>query len=68
MEEYSMLFYEVEGSLVNNDAENEDSVKENRDRIRNINMKSVEFNEKFCRDLFFFVSNSVDGVLKVGVI
>ena len=63
-----MLFYEVEGSLVNNDAENEDSVKENRDRIRNINMKSVEFNEKFCRDLFFFVSNSVDGVLKVGVI
>ena len=35
-----MLFYEVEGSLVNNDAENEDSVKENRDRIRNINMKS----------------------------
>ena len=63
-----MLFYKIEGSLVKNDAENEDSRKAHRANIRRIAIKSDEFNEKFCRDSFFFVSNSSDGILTVGVI
>lgn len=63
-----MLFYKVEGSLVNTDTENEDSRKAHRANVRRIAIKSDEFNEKFCRDSFFFVSNSDDGILTVGVI
>lgn len=63
-----MLFYKIEGSLVKIDAENEDSRKAHRANIRRIAIKSDEFNEKFCRDSFFFVSNSSDGILTVGVI
>ncbi|MBQ2000043.1 MAG: hypothetical protein II220_11295, partial [Spirochaetales bacterium] len=63
-----MLFYKIEGSLVKNDAENEDSRKAHRANVRRIAIKSDEFNEKFCRDSFFFVSNSSDGILTVGVI
>lgn len=63
-----MLFYKVEGSLVNTDTENEDSRKSHRANVRRIAIKSDEFNEKFCRDSFFFVSNSDDGILTVGVI
>ena len=63
-----MLFYKIEGSLVKIDAENEDSRKAHRANVRRIAIKSDEFNEKFCRDSFFFVSNSSDGILTVGVI
>lgn len=63
-----MLFYKIEGSLVKIDAENEDSRKAQRANVRRIAIKSDEFNEKFCRDSFFFVSNSLDGILTVGVI
>ena len=63
-----MLFYKVEGSLINTDVENEDSRKAHRANIRKISVKSNDFNEKFCRDSFFFVSNSSDGVLTIGVI
>lgn len=63
-----MLFYKIEGSLVKIDAENEDSRKAHRANVRRISIKSDEFNEKFCRDSFFFVSNSSDGILTVGVI
>lgn len=63
-----MLFYKVEGSLINTDVENEDSRKAHRANVRRIAIKSDEFNEKFCRDSFFFVSNSSDGILTVGVI
>lgn len=63
-----MLFFKVEGSLINIDAENEDSRKAHRANVRRIAVKSDEFNEKFCRDSFFFVSNSSDGILTVGVI
>ena len=68
MEERCMLFYKVEGSLINTDVENEDSRKAHRANIRKISVKSNDFNEKFCRDSFFFVSNSSDGVLTIGVI
>ena len=50
-----MLFYKIEGSLVKIDAENEDSRKAHRANVRRIAIKSDEFNEKFCRDSFFFV-------------
>ena len=63
-----MLFYKIEGSLVKIDAENEDSRKAHRANVRRIAIKSDEFNEKFCRDSFFFVSNASDGILTVGVI
>lgn len=63
-----MLFYKIEGLLVKIDAENEDSRKAHRANVRRIAIKSDEFNEKFCRDSFFFVSNSSDGILTVGVI
>lgn len=63
-----MLFYKIEGSLVKIDTENEDSRKAHRANVRRIAIKSDEFNEKFCRDSFFFVSNSSDGILTVGVI
>ena len=63
-----MLFYKIEGSLVKIDAENEDSRKAHRTNVRRIAIKSDEFNEKFCRDSFFFVSNFSDGILTVGVI
>ncbi len=63
-----MLFYKIEGSLVKIDAENEDSRKAHRANVRRIAIKSDEFNEKFCRDSFFFVSNSSDSILTVGVI
>ena len=63
-----MLFYKIEGSLVKIDAEDEDSRKAHRANVRRIAIKSDEFNEKFCRDSFFFVSNSSDGILTVGVI
>ena len=68
LEEECMLFYKIEGSLVKIDAENEDSRKAHRANVRRIAIKSDEFNEKFCRDSFFFVSNSSDGILTVGVI
>ena len=63
-----MLFYKIEGSLVKIDTENEDSRQAHRANVRRIAIKSDEFNEKFCRDSFFFVSNSSDGILTVGVI
>lgn len=63
-----MLFYKIEGLLVKIDVENEDSRKAHRANVRRIAIKSDEFNEKFCRDSFFFVSNSSDGILTVGVI
>lgn len=63
-----MLFYKIEGLLVKIDVENEDSRKAHRANIRRIAIKSDEFNEKFCRDSFFFVSNSSEGILTVGVI
>lgn len=63
-----MLFYKIEGSLVKNDAKNEDSIKAHRANVRRIAIKSAEFNEKFCRDSFFFVSNASDGIFTVGVI
>lgn len=63
-----MLFYKVEGVLTNNISENEDSRRVHRTNVRKIAIKSAEFNDKFSRDSFFFVSNSSDGIVTVGII
>ena len=63
-----MLFYKIEGSLVSNDVENENNRNAHRANARRIALKSDEFNKRFCRDSFFFVSNVSNTVVTVGVI
>lgn len=63
-----MLFYKVEGLITNITEEANDSRKAQRANTRKIFTKSDEFNQKFCRSSFYFVSNAFDGVLTSGVI
>ena len=41
-----MLFYKVEGMLINNSAENDDSRRVQQENARKILVKSEEFNQK----------------------
>ena len=63
-----MLFYKVEGMLINNGAENEDSRRAQREAARRIYMKSEDYNHKRGRDAYCFVSESYDGLLTAGMI
>ena len=63
-----MLFYKVEGIITNLSDAAEDSRRVQRANVRKIFVKSEEFNEKFCRSSFYFISNSSDGILTIGVI
>lgn len=63
-----MLFYKVEGMLINNGAENEDSRRAQREAARRIYMKSEDYNHKHGRDAYCFVSESSDGLLTAGMI
>jgi hypothetical protein len=68
MEERDMLFYKIEGMLINNGAENEDSRRAQREAARRIYMKSEDYNHKRGRDAYCFVSQSSDGLLTAGMI
>ena len=63
-----MLFYKIEGMLVNTGAENEDSRRAQREAARRIYMKSEDYNHKRGRDAYCFVSESSDGLLTAGTI
>lgn len=63
-----MLFYKVEGIITNISDAAEDSRRVQRANARRILVKSEEFNQKLCRSSFYFISNSSDGILTVGVI
>ena len=63
-----MLFYKIEGMLINNGAENEDSRRAQREAARRIYMKSEDYNHKRGRDAYCFVSESSDGLLTAGMI
>ena len=63
-----MLFYKIEGMLVNTGAENEDSRRAQRENARKILVKSEEFNQKRGWDCCCFVSELSDGFLTVGMI
>ncbi len=63
-----MLFYKVEGMLINTGAENEDSRRAQRENARRIYMKSEDYNHKRSRDAYCFVSESSDRLLTAGII
>ena len=63
-----MLFYKVEGMLVGNSAENDDSRRAQRENARKILAKSEEFNQKQGWFSFCFVSEISDGFLTAGMI
>ena len=63
-----MLFYKVEGIITNIATENDDSRKAHRENVRMLSIKSNDFNQRFGKDSFHFISDSSDGVLTVGII
>lgn len=63
-----MLFYKVEGMMVNDGTENDDSRRVQRENARKILVKSEAFNQKRNRDSFCFVSESSDGFVTAGMI
>ncbi len=63
-----MQFYKVEGMLVDDNAENDDSRRAQREKTRIIFMKTEEFNHKSNRRAFCFVTNCSDGLLTAGAI
>lgn len=63
-----MLFYKVEGIIANANAENDDSRKAYRENVRKLAIKSDDFNQKFCRNSFYFISDCTDGVMTIGII
>ena len=63
-----MLFYKVEGIITNAHTENDDSRKAHRENVRKLAIKSDDFNQKFCRNSFYFISDYSDGVMTIGII
>ena len=62
-----MLFYKIQGVMVNNVVE-EDDRRARRETRRKIATKSEMFNSQCCKNIFYFVSDSSEGVVTVGVI
>ena len=63
-----MLFYKVEGIVIDTATENNDSRKAHRENIRKLSIKSNDFNQRNGKDSFYFISDSSDGVLSLGII
>lgn len=63
-----MLFYKVEGILTDIATENNDSRKAHRENIRKLSIKSNDFNQRNDKDSFYFIADSSDGVLSLGII
>ena len=63
-----MLFYKAEGFLVDSSEENERRRGTDHAKARELLAKSQEFNEKYCRGSFYFMSRFCDtGVVTVGI-
>ena len=63
-----MLFYKVEGMMVNTAAEADDNRRAQREQARKIHMKTEDFNQKRNRDTFCFVAEYSDGFVTAGMI
>ena len=63
-----MLFYKVEGVIANSPAEQDDSRRAHRENIRRLSIKSDDFNQKYCRASFYFISDCSDGIMTIGII
>lgn len=63
-----MLFYKVEGMIIGDCPENDDSRRVQRENARKILVKSEDFNQKRKQDAFCFVSESSDGFVTAGMI
>ncbi len=63
-----MLFYQVEGIMVNYDAESDDSRSARRAETKKLLVKSREFNEKHGRESFCFISITDEDMMTVGII
>lgn len=63
-----MLFYKVDGMVLNSESENEDSRRAQREATRKLFTKTEEFNQKLGRNAFCFVASLTDGLLTGGVI
>ncbi len=59
-----MLFYKIEGVMVN--AAFEEDRRLRRENIRKIAVKSDEFNQEYCRGAYLFVSEICDGIITAG--
>lgn len=62
-----MLFYKLQGVMIKAEAE-EDDRKARRENRRKIATKSEMFNTQHCKGIFYFVADSCDGVVTLGVI
>ncbi len=63
-----MLFYKVEGILVDNNSENEDSRRVQREKTRKILIKTNSFNQKYNGTSFCFIAGVAEGLLTAGMI
>lgn len=63
-----MLFFKVEGIITNIATESDDSRRAHRENVRKLSIRSNDFNQKHCKDSFYFISDSSDGVLVIGII
>lgn len=63
-----MYFYRVEGTVKNETGEASDNTRKSRGEARKIAVKSDEFNEKYCQDSLYFISECFDGIMVIGVI
>ncbi len=59
-----MLFYKIEGITVNEVFEVD--IRLRRENIRKIAIKSDEFNKRFCRGAYLFVSDVCEGIITAG--
>ena len=63
-----MLFYKVEGMMMENATEKEENRRVQRENARKIYMKSEQFNQKNNRDTFCFMADHSDGLATFGMI
>lgn len=63
-----MLFYKVEGIITNFPSKQDDSRRAYREHVRKLSVKSDDFNQKYCKNSFYFISDCSDGVMTIGVV
>lgn len=63
-----MLFYKVEGIIANFPSKQDDSRRAYREHVRKLSVKSDDFNQKYCKNSFYFISDCSDGVMTIGVV
>lgn len=63
-----MLFYSVEGVLINDQPQSEDSLRARREAARKISIKTDQFCRKHCQTSFYFAAGISDGLMTLGII